>query len=154
MHTPVALTVEKKELLIAIPYLGSLSLAIGTHLQNSINKTLSFRKINAIFKSTTCLSKFFGFKDTVAVNLCSNVVYKLSCGRCNATYYGEAYRHFNVRVGEHSDVLSLTRKKSKAKRTTAIKNDMLLSDHVVSIEDFEILASVSQNITLGSKKVF
>ena len=121
MHTPVALTVEKKELLIAIPYLGSLSLAIGTHLQNSINKTLSFRKINAIFKSTTCLSKFFGFKDTVTVNLCSNVVYKFSCGRCNATYCGETYRHLNVRVGEHSGVSSLTRKSRKLKQIQLLK---------------------------------
>ena len=33
-YTPVALTFEKKELFIALPYLGNLSLPIGTCLQN------------------------------------------------------------------------------------------------------------------------
>ena len=83
------MTDEKKELFIALPYLGDLSLAIRTHLQNSINKNLPFCKIKVIFKSTTRLSKFFRFKDKAPFNLRSNVVYKFSCGRCNASYYGE-----------------------------------------------------------------
>ena len=89
LHTPVALTLEKKELFIGLPYLGNLYLAIRTRLQNSINKNLPFCKIKVIFKSTTRLSKFFRFKNKVFFNLRSNVIYKLSCGRCNATYYGK-----------------------------------------------------------------
>ena len=104
MHTPVALTVEEKELFIALPYLGNLSLAIRTHLQNSINKNLPFCKIKVIFKSTTRLSEFSRFQDKVPFNLRSNVVYKFSCGRCNATYYGETCRDLSIRVGEHSGV--------------------------------------------------
>ena len=38
LHSPRTLTVEKKELFIVIPYLRNLSLALRTHLQNSINK--------------------------------------------------------------------------------------------------------------------
>ena len=148
LHAPVALTVEKKELLIAIPYLANLSLAIKT--QNSINKNLPFCKINIVFNSTTRHSKFFRLKNKVPLNLYPNVV---SCGRCNATYYSETCRHLNIRVGKHSGVSPLTRKKWKAKTTTAIKDQMLLSDHVVSLENFEILASVSQNFTLRSKKI-
>ena len=45
LHTPVALAVEKKELFIALPYLGNLYLAIRIYLQNSINKNLPFCKI-------------------------------------------------------------------------------------------------------------
>ena len=102
LHTPVALTVQKKELFIALPYLGNFSLAIKTCLQNSINKNLSFCKIKVIFKSTTRLSEHFCFKDKGPFNLQSNVVvYKFSCGRYNATYYGETCRHLNIRVGEH-----------------------------------------------------
>ena len=67
LHTPVALTVEKIELLIALPHLGNLSLAIRTRLQNSINKNLPFCKIKFIFKSTTRLSNFFRFKDKVPI---------------------------------------------------------------------------------------
>ena len=88
LNTPVTLTAKKK-LFIVLPYLGNFSLALRTHLQNSINKNLPFCKIKVIFKSTTRLSNFFRFKDKVPFNLHSNVVYKFSCGRCNATYYGK-----------------------------------------------------------------
>ena len=81
LHTSVALTVEKKELFITLPYLGNLSLIIRTRLQNSINRNLPFCKIKVSFKSTTRLSNFFRFKDKVSFNLRSNVVYKFSCGR-------------------------------------------------------------------------
>ena len=89
LNTPVTLTVKRKELLIVLPYLGNVSLALRTRLQNSINKNLPFCKIKVIFKSTTRLSKFFHFKDKVSFNLRSNVIYKLSCGRCNVTYYSK-----------------------------------------------------------------
>ena len=145
---------------IALPYLGNLSLTIRTRLQNSINKNLPFCKIKVIFKSTTRLSKFFRFKNKVSFNLRSIVVYKFSSSRYNATYYDETCRYLNIRVGEHSGVSPVTGKKSKAKTTTAIKDHMLLIDHVVSLEDFKIVASsnlwqvVIQNFTLRSKKVF
>ena len=84
LHTPVALIIEKKELFTALPYLGNLSLAVRTHLQNSINKNLPFCKIKVISKSTIRLSNFFHFKDKMPFNLRSNIVCKFSCGRCNA----------------------------------------------------------------------
>ena len=71
----------------------------------------------------------------------SNVVYKFSCGRCNATYHGETCWHLSVRVGEHSGVSPLTGKKSKSKKSTAVNDHMLLCDHIVSIDHFKILAT-------------
>ena len=63
LHTPVAMTVEKKELFIVLSYLGNLSLALRTCLQNSIKKKIAYCKIMVIFKSSRCLSNFFHFKD-------------------------------------------------------------------------------------------
>ena len=105
-----------------------------------------------LVKSTTRLGNFFRFKDKMPFNLRSNVVYKFSCGRCNATYYGETCRHLNIRVGEHSGVSPLTGKKSKTKKTTAIKDHMLFCDHVVSLEDFKILASSNSEFHLKIKE--
>ena len=85
-------------------------------------------------------------------NLRSNVVYKFSCGRCNAAYYGKTCRHLNIRVGKHSGVSPLTRKKSKAKTTAAIKYHMLFCDHAVSLEDFKILASSNSEFHLKIKE--
>ena len=38
LHTSVDLIIEKKNWFIALPYLGNLSLALGTYLLDSINK--------------------------------------------------------------------------------------------------------------------
>ena len=85
------------------------------------------------------------------VNLRSNVLYKFSCGRCNATYYGNAYRHLKVWVGEHSGVSPLIGKKAKCK-TIAVKDHMLFCDHLVSLEDFKILASSNSEFHLQIKE--
>ena len=86
LHAPVALTVEKKGLFIVLPYPGNLSHALETCLQNSIDKNLPYCKVKVIFKSSTRLINFFCFKDKMPSDLCSKVVYKFLCGRCNATY--------------------------------------------------------------------
>ena len=56
LHTPVALTVEKKELLLALAYLDNLSFAIRARLPNSVNKNHLFCKMKVVFKSTRRLS--------------------------------------------------------------------------------------------------
>ena len=71
----------------------------------------------------------------------SNIVYKFWCGRCNATYYSETCQHLSVRVGEHSGVSPLTEKKLKSKKSTAVKRHMLFCHHIVSTDDFKILAT-------------
>ena len=106
-------TVPKKELFIVLPYLGMSSLCLRTRLQRSINSNILFRKIKIIFKSSTQLANFFRFKETIPLSLSSNIVYKFTCGRCNATFYRETCRHFKVRGGEHSGISPLTNKRSK-----------------------------------------
>ena len=103
-------TVPKKELFIVLPYLGMSSLGLRTRLQKSINSNISFCKIKIIFKSSTRLANFFRFRDKIRLCLRSNIVYQFTCGRCNATCYGETCRHLKVRVGEHSGILHLMSK--------------------------------------------
>ena len=109
-------------------------------------------KIRVIFKSSTRVSNFFQFKDKMPYCLHSNIVYKFSCGRCNATYYGETCRHLSVRVGEHSVVSTLTGKKSKSKKSTAVKDHMPFCDHIVSIDDFKILATSDSDFHVKVKE--
>ena len=81
----------------------------------------------------------------------ANVVYKFFCGRCNATYYGKTCCHLSVRVGEHSGVSPLNGKKSKFKKSTAVKDHMLFCDHIVSI-DFKILATSDSDFHVKVKE--
>ena len=69
-----------------------------------------------------------------------------ACGGCNATYYGETCRHFKIRVGEHSGVSPLTNKRSKSKKSTAVK------DQPVSFDDFKVLASSNSEVHLKFKE--
>ena len=138
---PFTLTAEKKDLVIVLLFLGKLSLDLRTRLKNSTCKNPPFCKIRVIFKSSAHISNFFQFKDKMLFCLHSNVVYKFSCGRCNATHYGETCHHLSVRVGEQSDVSPLTGKRSKSKKSTAVKDHMLFFYHIVSIDDFKILAT-------------
>ena len=111
-------TIPKKELFIVLPYLGMPSLCLRTRLQKSINSNISFCKLKIIFKSSKRLANFFRFK-------------------CyNATYYGETCRHFKVTVGEHSGISPLTNKRSKSRKSTAVKDHMLICDQPVSFDDF------------------
>ena len=149
---PVTLTAEKKDLVIVLPFLRKWSLDLRTRLKNSISKNLPFYKIRVIFKSSARISNFFQFKFKMPYCLRSNVVYKFSCGRCNATYYGETCRHLSVRVGKYSGVSPLTRKKSKSKKSTAVKDYMLFCDHIVSIDDFKILATSDSDFHVKVKE--
>ena len=82
----------------------------------------------------------------------SNVVYKFSCGRCNAYYYGETCRHLSVRVGKHSGVSPLTGKNSKSKKSTAVKDHMFFCDLIVSIDDFKNLATSDSDFHVKIKE--
>ena len=139
---PVTLTAEKKDLVTDV----------RTHLKNSISKNLPFCKIRVIFKSSTRISNFFRFKDKMPYCLRSNVVYKFSCGRCTATYYGKTCRQLSVGVGEHSSVSPLTGRKSKSKKSIAVKVHMRFCDHIVFIDDFKILATSDSDFHVKVKE--
>ena len=117
-HKMVEHTVSKKELFLVLPYLGMSFFRLKTRLQKVSKSNISFCKIKIIFKSSVRLNNFFRFKDKMCLR--SDIAYEFACGRCNATYYGETCRHFNVRVGEHSNISPLTKRiknqRSKSKK--------------------------------------
>ena len=82
----------------------------------------------------------------------SNIVYKFTCGRCNATYYGQTFHHFKVRIGEQSGISPLTNKRSKSKKLTAVKDHMLICDQPVSFDNFKVLASSNSEFHLKIKE--
>ena len=65
----------------------------------------------------------------------------------------KTYRHLSVRYGEHSGVSHLTGKKSKSRKSTTVKVQMLFCDHVVSIDDFKILASSDSDFHVKAKEI-
>ena len=128
------LTVEKKALVLVLPYLGSTSLQTRTKLKKSLKHILNCYKLQIVVKNKTRLGNNFHFKDQIPKDLTSGVVYKFQCGLCNESYYGECMRHLNVRIGEHIGISPLTRKQVKPKNSS-IANHLLLCNHLASYDD-------------------
>ena len=136
---PRVLTVPKKELNITLPFLGSNSYLLKAKLTKSSQKHIKFCKLNVVFKTSTRLRNFFRFKDKIPEPLLSCLIYKFTCGSCNASYIGKTYRHMKVRVSEHQGVSPRTGKALKGTMSTSVRDHMLICDHKVVREDFSLL---------------
>ena len=79
-------------------------------------------------------------------------MYKFTCSCCNATYYGESERHFFVRASEHLGMPSLTGKRVKSPKRSAIFDLILLKDHDTSFEDLTILMKEKKEFKLQLKE--
>ena len=145
------LTVEKKSLVLVLPYLGSISLQTRTKLRKSLKNILNCSKLQIMLKNKTRLGNNFHFKDQIPKDLTSGVVYKFQCGLCNESYYGECIRHLNVRIGEHIGISPLTRKQVKPKNS-AVADHLLLCNHWASYDDFSILTRDNSKFLLVLKE--
>ena len=65
------------------------------------------------------------------------------CSCCNANYYVESKRHYFTRASENVGVTSLTGKRVKNSKNSAIIDQILLKGHDASFEDFTILLKES-----------
>jgi len=67
------------------------------NISNRLKSKLAFfglNKLGRIIKAQ---------KDTLPIKCYKNVVYKLSCKNCDATYVGQTKRKLNTRVTEHKN---------------------------------------------------
>ena len=90
------LTVEKKPLVLVLPYLGSISLQTRTKFKKSLENTLSCYRLPVVFKKKARLGNKFHIKDRISKDLAFGVFYKIQCGLCNESYYGKCVRHLVV----------------------------------------------------------
>ena len=141
----------KKTLVLALPYLRTLSLQTRTKLRKSLKGIYNCCILQIVFKSQNKLAKSFPSKDRIPKELTSGVVYKFQCGLCNESYYAECVRHLNVRIGEHIGISPLTRKKVKPK-SSAVSDYLLLCNHSPSFENFSVLTKENKKFLLELKE--
>ena len=138
---PAVSTVLKKDLVIALSYLGKLSLQIRTRINRIMKNKLPYFNIQFVFQTKCKIVNFFTFKDKIPSFLRSGIVYRFQCSGCNANYYGKTISHFNVRMCEHLGISKLTGKRVKGNDDSAIKEHLLFCNHAPDFEDFSILAT-------------
>ena len=139
-------------LILALPFLGNLSLQTKTKLQNVLKRVLGCCKIQIAFKSKRNLSNVFHFKDLLPYELISRVVYEFQCGRCNFSYIGETDSHLKVRSGKHIGISSLTFNKVKPSAESSVRDHLLFCDHSPSFDDFTILTHGNNKLLLEIKE--
>ena len=145
------LTVEKKPLVLVLPYLGSISLQTRTNLKKVLKNILNCYKLQIVLKNNTRVGNSFHFKDRIPKDLTSDVVHKLQCRPCNESYYGKCVRHLSVRLGEHIGISPLTKKQVKPKNSS-VADHLLLCKHSVSYSDFSTAMRESKKFLLELKE--
>ncbi|XP_039309325.1 uncharacterized protein LOC120358632 [Solenopsis invicta] len=84
----------KKISWFTVPYVPSISERFINIFRNSNSKTA--------FYSLNKLSRFIKVqKDTLPISSCKDVVYKISCRDCDASYVGQTGRQVKTRISEH-----------------------------------------------------
>ena len=145
-------TVDKKQVLLVLPFLGALSFVIRSRLQKYLKNYIPYCSLKVVYQSKSRISNLFHFKDVVNTKLSSHIIYKFMCSCCNATYYGKTQRHFFVRASEHLDITPLTGKFVKTPKKSAIFYHMLLDVHKASFDNFSILLKENNAFKLQLKE--
>jgi len=110
-----------------IPYFPNISEKFRNIIKNH-NVKLSFyslNKLNTIIKAQKDLLPYYCNK---------NVVYKISCNNCNATYIGQTKRKLNTRINEHRNQIN-----SKSSNNTVITEHRLCLNHDFDWTNVKIL---------------
>ena len=144
--------VEKKRLLLVLPYLRITSLQTRTKLQQTLKGVLKCFELDIVFKYRTRLSDSFRYKDPIPKDLISGIVYKFQCGLCNVSYYGESIRHLDIRSMEHIGVSPLTEKKVKPSNNSAICDHLLHCNFLPFFDNFSIFAHENKRYLLEIKE--
>ena len=97
-NTQISNNVNKKKKMIVLPFIKEMECVIKNFFKK-YNENVVFSTINKL-NSIIILGKDKNVKYNNA-----NVVYKINCNNCNASYVGQTSRRLNVRIKSHKKVL-------------------------------------------------
>ena len=92
---------EKKEVLLLLPYYGTLSESFEKTLKSLVHKAYQQVVLRIVYKTTFRLSDLFKLKGRIPKRLLSHVVYGVCCSDCPDTYVGKTKRNLITRFNEH-----------------------------------------------------
>ena len=116
-----------------------------------MNKHMKFCKLRVIVQADKKIRNYFIFKDFAPETVWSGLIYKFSCGSRTAYYIGNTFRYFKLRYSEYKVVSSRRDKLVKGALSTTVRNHILVCDHKVVHEDFELLGNGSSRYLLELK---
>ena len=133
---------------MCLPFLGKCSLDLRKRVSSIVRRAYPQVQLRFVFKPAFRLSNLFRVKDRIPFSLRSCVVYRFSCGGCNATYIGKTKRHLATRISEHRSVSVRTGKPLKSAPHSAIREHSH-NCHPIAVNNFSVLRSASSEYDLG-----
>ena len=124
---------------MCLPYLGPQSHTLARKLSQVVNTNYSTVQFNPVFTTAKRLGSFFQYKDKMPDPLRSSVIYKYSCGNCNATYIGKTLRNLSIRTDEHKGISFRTKLRLSKPMLSAIREHAEQYDHLIQTNNFTIL---------------
>jgi len=118
--------IEKREIVV-IPYFNNISEMIAARIDKS-RHIIGYRTLNNLGNFVKV------HKDTVETLSNNNVVYKISCMDCEASYVGQTKRQLRTRVREH-----LSNLKSKSATPSVVTEHALQASHSFDWNNIKIL---------------
>lgn len=134
--------VPKKEVLLILPYLGSMSESFERNITSLIHSAFKQVKLRIVFRTTCRMANMFKFKDIIPKRLSSRLVYGVYCTECPAFYVGKTMRHLEKRFAEHRDL----------RKPTAVTNHMTSNGHGFLFSDVKILTKGNHDTQLLIKE--
>ena len=154
---PVEPPDSKKEVMLVLPFLGSISWFVKKELLQTFRKNLPTCKLKVIFKTSNRLSTFFSFKDKLPRALDAGVIYRYNCSNCNVSYIGCSKRYWEKRLEEHTHISALTGGPLRGLQIFAplqhVRDKKCSSSTpLISRDDFKIVGRESNNYLLLIKE--
>ena len=132
-------TVPKLIHYLVFPFSGYSSHKLEKEIKEIVFKYYPQLNLKIIFTNKSTIGSFFKHKESTLSQLCSSVVYKFECERCNSSYVGSTVRHLKARVDEHRGVSSRTGQFLTKPSHSEIRNHCHTNNHPLNSKHFSII---------------
>ena len=128
--------------------MGHLSFRIRKQINGLVHNAFPQINFKFIFTNSTTIGSFLKQKDSLPDSLCSNIIYKFNCPKCNVGYIGSSSRWLCHRINEHMGKSTRTGMCLKSPSQSAIREHSHAKNPMFACKDFEILTKVNNKADL------
>jgi hypothetical protein len=139
------ITANRKPLYLSLPYYGPESETLYNEMTTKLSLLYPQVKFYLSLTNKSTIRSLFNFKDSVPLELRSDIIYEFSCVSCNATYVGSSRRRFKERVDQHLGRSHRTHRPLTNPLHSARRNHAELHNHPFKAEHFKIIDQTSNN---------
>src|SRR5215469_8220962 len=136
---PTILGASKLQMYISLPFYDPIHISMKKVLLKILSDSFPHINFNLVFNSSFRLGTLLSHKERVPMSCRSAIVYKFTCGVCEASYIGSTLRQFHVRSAEHRGVSPRTGNFFSNPAQSSIREHSLNSDHTFNNDNFNII---------------